>query len=67
MHVCVFNRPTFKGLKRNVVIERIIFCSKERLLFIIVDFGLTNRSVQSYSTDVILGLVTKAPAKHDAG
>lgn len=29
--------------------------------------GLTNRSAQSYPTVVILGLVTKAPAKHDAG
>jgi hypothetical protein len=29
--------------------------------------GLTNRSAQSYSTVVFLGLVTRAPAKHDAG
>lgn len=41
-----------KNILNIVVTERIVLCSKEGLLFVIVGFGLTNRSAQSYPTDV---------------
>ena len=51
------------GIKVNLARKEV----NSKYYIVNMNSGLTNRSAQSYPTVVILGLVTKALAKHDAG